>query len=303
MRVFGTLLSSRAAHAICVVSLGMAAAGDAAALDQRAYDFQITWSIAPQLTLSSGRLTLEQDDAFYSVAMNAEANFVFPRINWRGVFAVQGDRRTPQETIGLLSGMRAPGALAATAAGVSPTPTQVTPASLRAPQRFERSSIRPEVREDVVVSWADPAEPPRTSTRRTPETAAILREEIEADSTIGVVDPITFALGILDTVADSDGRSCDLDARTWDGARLSELEVRTEESLVGSYAECRLIYRSIRGLRRDNPWRSREESVSRIARFEKRLGRWEPASIRISGRFVGFQSEFVTTFEPVGGLR
>lgn len=307
MRESGWGRRSQRAAALAAAVTGAAAwaslAGDASALDQRAYNFQITWSIAPALTLSKGVLRLEQDDDAYSVEMEAEANLTFPRIDWRGLFAVEGDRESLREAEGRVSGLRVAGALAAAEAGDAAPEGSPLAASLRAPQNFERSSIRPDVREDVSVSWGDPSAPPETLTSRIPESARIRRERIEPESTIGVVDPITFALGLLDTVEASDGLSCDLDARTWDGARLSELEVRTEEVLRGSFAECRLKYRSIRGLREDNPWRSREDDVDRIIRFEKRLGRWDPVSIRIRGRFLGFESEFVTQLEPQGALR
>lgn len=254
-----------AARATCAMIVGAFVASAAAStaqaqnIERRGYDFTVTWSVAPDVPLSRGRLMLEQSEGFYTVTLNAQANLAVPRVDWRGVFATQGD---------VLGGSRSP-------------------------QRFERSSIRPDLREDVVVSWGGDAQP-RTTTRFVPETATVRREQVDEAQIVNVVDPLTFAVQILDRVSDTDGASCDVSVRTWDGARLSELQVTTERSVASSSVECRLTYRSIVGLREDNPWRSREERIDRIIRFEKRLGRWEPVRISISGTFVGLDSEFVT---------
>ncbi len=252
---------------LAAATLALAAAAPAAASDKerRAYDFTVSWSVFPNTTLARGQLRFEEDDAFYVIALDASAKLTVPPVNWRGSFATQGD-------------------LAGTA---------------RAPQRFERKSIRPDLRESVVVSWPNgAASEPETRVERTPADRKVRREPVDPADIVNVVDPLTFAAQIFDAVRRSNGRSCEVREKTWDGARLSELSVTTESSVFGTRADCRLNYRSISGLRVDNPWRTKENTVTRIIRFEKKLGKWNPVSITIRGTFVGFQSEFVTTLTP-----
>lgn len=250
--------------AMCIAAAAAAVgAAHAQTAEQRSYDFTVTWSVAPELPLSTGRIRVEEDNAFYTIALDARANLTVPRVDWRGVFATQGDVADGE----------------------------------RAPQRFERSSIRPDLREDVIVSWGG-AETPQTTTRRVPSNAVVRREQVDPSTIVDVVDPLTFAVSMLDVVSQTNGASCEMTRRTWDGARLSVLQVVTGEGVAGSRVDCKVIYRSIAGLREDNPWRSREEQIDRRVRFEKRLGRWEPVFVEISGVFVGLQSTFRTDLAP-----
>lgn len=265
--MMGRLLAARWVMTGAALLLATATAAEATP-EKRRYTFQVGWSVLPDLKIASGDLSLEQEGGSYLVTMRARANLTVPRIDWRGVFATQGD---------------------------------LLETGARSPARFERASIRPEVREDVFVTW-DGSETPTTFTRRSPEGAqSAKRDPVDPAQIANVVDPLTFALKLLDNVSASDGESCELSQKTWDGARLSVLEVRTGAGLPGNHIECNLVYRSISGLRADNPWRTAEEKVQRTVRFEKFGGRWDPVSVRIAGTFVGFDSVFETKLTRASG--
>jgi hypothetical protein len=228
-------------------------------LKEQQYDFTVTWSVAPDMPLASGAVRLEEDSRLYTIVLDATAKLTVPRIDWRGIFATQGN----------------------------------IIANGRSPQRFERSSMRRTLREDVIVSWSDDPSP-TTITWRIPSHVKIQREQVPIEEIVGAVDPLTFALGILDSVRSTNGESCEINQKTWDGARLFELTATTKEALIGSFTVCRVMYHTVKGLRKDNPWVNAEEKVSRFVRFEKKYGVWHPVSINISGIFLGFESEFIT---------
>lgn len=245
--------------------LTAASPATATGISGRSYEFDVKWSIFPELTLATGRIDLDQVEEEYQVRMEAKAQLAVPSINWRGAFATVG------------AGALGDGF----------------------PERFERRSIRPDLETTVVVTWDAVEETPITRTATRPDGYTIERDPVDPSEIIGVVDPLSFMAKILTQVQETNGASCDTVMRTWDGARLAEIELQTAESVVSTRLDCRVIYRSISGLRKDSPWRAEEARTDRIVRFTKTGLDWQPRWLKISGVFVGYESTFTTTITPI----
>lgn len=263
-------LNRSALAALAALSAGLApmAATTAAATTSQmtgVYSFDVKWSLFPELTLATGRAELIEGASGYEMRLSAQARLTVPKVDWRGEFAVRGD-----------------GALGE-----------------GQPVRFERRSTRPDLQTAVVVEWSEPGVAPVTDTFVRPSGYVIQRDPVDPAKVIDVVDPLSFMAQILRKVEQSNGESCDIIATTWDGVRLATIEIATHESVTATRTDCKVIYRSIDGLRKDSPWRAEEERTTRILRFVRKGLRWEPQFLKIEGVFLGYESTFTTNITPL----
>lgn len=256
---------------ICAVCATLAAASPTVAnaqidADDRAYAFAVRWSVFPDFELATGELRYrETGERAYIMQMTARAILAVPRVDWRGLFGAEG---------------------------------VVERDGARVSQRFERITLRPGREETAIVNW-DADGRPSTQLSRLPSGGAPLRARVPDEDVVDAIDPLTFVLLLLDRVVETNGESCDMAERTWDGARLAEISVTTGERVPAARVVCRVVYDSIVGLPDETRWRAREETTTRVIVFERRLGRWEPVSVRIDGEFAGFTSTFSTVLERI----
>lgn len=261
----GAVRASALACALRAAVLASAVLGAAPASAQSVerYDFEVSWSVFPDLVLARGTLALEEDSLRYRMAMEARARVPFPAVEWDGFFATEGR----------LEG------------------------DGRAPEVFERLSRSPIRVERAQVLWGEDGAPPQTRVEVSPPRP---RAAPVDPATVGpdTVDPLTFVAMIYDRVIETNGDSCDVEAATWDGVRLANLQATTGDKLRAARVDCLIGYLSIDGLSDTAEFNEREEDTRRIVRFEKRLGRWRPVWVRIEGEFAGFESTFITNFTP-----
>lgn len=255
----------RSGAAVLALAIGAAAPAEAASRLTGAYAFEVTWSVFPQLTLARGEARIRDLGDRYEMELTASARLAAPRIEWDGRYAVEGE--------GAFGEGR--------------------------PTRFERRSERPDVTKTVVVSWAEPGAAPATDITLEPAGFLDERDPVDADAVRDVIDPLSFMGAVLRRVADTKGKSCDLELNVWDGEQLARIEIGTAESVVGARADCTLVYRDLKGGRRDTPWRAEESGTRRVLRIERTGLRWEPTSFTITGEFLGGESSFVTTITPL----
>lgn len=256
--------------ALAALGLFMGGAGAASAkmgLNQT-YRFDVVWSMFPETILARGALSLKRSATVYSLGLVMSAKLLAPAVDWRGRFAVEGEQEGPELT----------------------------------PKRFLRESIRPSVQETVIVNWVfDPKDTPATVVRREPAFLTEDRDPVDPDKVRDVIDPLSFIARLLTQIEDTNGADCAMSAKTWDGARLAVVRTETLERVEAARIDCQVIYDNIDGLRRDTPWRTREESTRRIVRFAKEMGIWRPKWLKIEGEFGGFRSTFTTRIEPDEG--
>lgn len=258
--------TARALLCAATVCAATAATTEAAAASaSRGFRFEVKWSMFPELTIATGQFQLSEEPGRYLMGLEARANLTTPRIDWRGSLAAEGERSRDG----------------------------------RKPLRFEQSSVRPSQKTLVVVSWEGGEDQPVTAVSQTPERAAADRDDVDPEAVRDVVDPLTFLAQVLDRVEETNGDSCDLKAKTWDGRRLAQIETLTHETVKAARVDCRIVYRDIQGLRKDTPWRLQEQETMRVARFEKKEGRWLPRWIRIEAKVVGFDTTFTTEIWPL----
>lgn len=229
------------------------------------YAFEVRWSLFPELVLASGEANMVNIEEGYEMRLSAKANLAFPRINWKGSFAVRGEG----------------------------------PLGEGRPLRFERRSERPELTTAVVVKWNGQGEPPTTDTFVRPAGYQVKREPVDPSRIVNVIDPLSFMAAILQRVRESDGASCDITMNTWDGSRLAKIEIATLETVRAARTDCTVSYKDLSGLRENSPWRAEEQTTTRVLRFVRRGLNWEPDFLEISGVFLGNKSTFTTTIEPI----
>ncbi len=263
-RAAGTaILSGAAALGAALLSAGLVAAPRAAAETLERYTFEVSWSVFPDLVLATGTLALEEDGESYRMAMEARARVPFPSVEWDGYFAAEGR--------------------------FSETG--------RRPTLFERRTVSNVRTERAIVAWRDAEAPPETEVEVAPprvRTVAVDPLDVGPDT----IDPLTMMVMMFDRVIETNGASCDVAGRTWDGVRLARIQTTTGDRLRAARVDCRITYLSIDGLSDAEGFDEREATTTRIVRFEKRFGAWRPVWVRIEGEFAGFESTFVTTISP-----
>lgn len=259
-----------AAIALALLATLTAPGGASARMGQnQSYTFDVVWSLFPEMILANGALSLERSASVYSIGLVMRAKLMAPAIDWRGRFAVDGE----QSHSGGLN-----------------------------PKRFLRESVRPMLRETVVVDWVfSPEDEPETFIRREPAFTQPEREEIDPEEIRNVIDPLSFLAQLLTRVEESNGDSCELEAKTWDGVRLAKIRTETLETLRAARIDCKVVYDRIVGMRKDTPWREQEETTNRVVRFSKERGVWRPKWLKIEGEFGGFRSTFTTRIKPAEG--
>lgn len=232
------------------------------------YRFDVVWSMFPETILAKGALSLKRTASVYSLGLVMSAKLLAPAVDWRGRFVVEGEQEGPELT----------------------------------PKRFLRESIRPSVQETVIVNWVfDPKDTPATVVRREPAAIIEDRDPVDPEKVRDVIDPLSFIARLLTQIEDTNGEDCAMTAKTWDGARLAVVRTETIERVEAARIDCQVIYDNIDGLRRNTPWRTREEATRRTVRFEKEMGIWRPKWLKIEGEFGGFRSTFTTRIEPDDG--
>lgn len=247
------------------VAIGAAAGLSPIAVDaqDRSYTFSVTWSVFPDYVLANGTMDYFETADGYIFELTARALLAVPPVDWRGFFDAEG---------------------------------LLADGGARSPLRFERRTVRPGREEIATVAWGDDGLP-ITALSRIPASPLGLVQMVPDTDVVDAVDPLTFVLDMLDRVIETNGASCDYTARTWDGARLAEITVVTADLVPAARIACQIIYDDIQGLPDESRWRAREETTTRFITFERRLGRWEPVSVRIDGDFAGMRSSFVTAIE------
>lgn len=261
-----TIAAQLCARWLAAALVAIAVATGTAAAQDRAYAFSVSWSVFPDFELATGEVRYrDMGEGGYVMEMTARALLAVPRVDWRGLFGSEG---------------------------------QIQDTGDRASLRFERVTLRPGREETAIVNW-DADGRTSTSLSRLPSSGAPLRARVPDEDVVDAVDPLTFTMMMLDRVVATNGESCDVTARTWDGARLAEISVTTGERLEAARVVCQVVYESIIGLPDETQWRAREETTTRVITFERRIGVWQPVSVRIEGEFAGVFSTFSTELQPV----
>ncbi len=232
------------------------------------YRFDVVWSMFPETILAKGALSIKRTATIYSLGLVMSAKLLVPSIDWRGRFVVEGEQEGADLT----------------------------------PKRFLRESIRPKVQETVIVDWIfDPEDTPATVVRREPAFFSDNRDPVDPEKVRNVIDPLSYMARLLTQIEDNNGADCAMNAKTWDGARLAVVRTTTLERVEAARIDCQVFYDDIDGLRRDTPWRAKEENTRRVVRFKKEAGVWRPKWLKIEGDFGGFRSTFTTRIEPDEG--
>lgn len=229
----------------------------------KTYSFTVKWSVFPELVLARGKVRLEDRGSSYRMSMSARVRVALPSIRWDANFTTTGRRSR----------------------------------GVRRPQRFERSSTSSTRRDRAVITWRRGA-PPRSRIQTQPPQPArrgVKPSEVGSNS----IDPLTYVAQVYDKVIETNGASCDVTAKTWDGVRLAEIKSVTGEKLRAQRIDCEIKYLSIKGIADAAAFQGREISTQRVVRFEKKLGVWQPVWVRIKGKFGGFNSSFTTELTPL----
>lgn len=252
----------------CFAAVATAVFASAGAADARsgprAFTFQVEWSLFPNTVLASGRFVMREDGGGYQVDLEAAGDHQALR-----------NRSYALETSGERSRRS------------------------RQPRRFVQSRVRPEMRESFVVSWERNASRPQTTVRRSAEAPDVDRDPVDPARIRDVVDPLTFLTLVIDRVEATNGDSCDVAERTWDGELLADVEIRTLDRLEAARIDCRIVYKSVSGMRKNSQFRVNEGGTMRVARFEKVGGEWSPTLIRIDADLFGMRTTFVTRIRRI----
>lgn len=114
---------------------------------------------------------------------------------------------------------------------------------------------------------------------------------VTPEDVIGVSDSLSYYASLFDEVRRSDGRSCDREARVWDGYRLYRLQARAvgtgeaERDRPWAYGGptvlCELIFTRIGGFPKESGWGAPEGDTPRTIHFAEVAGEWAPVRVEI----------------------